>query len=490
MKMLVGQSFVDASDGGTNDIVNPATGKVVDTVPEATKQDVARAIDTAIAGQKEWAKRPVRERCKLLRKFAEVVVERRLELGKILSLESGKPYLAEAVWEFDSVAYVFEGACEVAKHQYGKSMPLGIEPGYDDDIQFTLHEPLGVIACIIPFNFPPAIWSFKVAAALAAGNAVVVKAPTFNPLGVIKCHEILVEVGVPAAVVQLLTGGGSSVGGQLVSDPRIASVNFTGSTATGVSIAKSVAANLTGCAFELGGNDPFILCADGDVDLAVSEAGDKSRNSGQACTAAKRFIVHNSLKDIFAKRLIEERLKKLVIGDPMDSKTTMGPLISESAAKGIEDQVHLTLKQGAKLIYGGKRNGAFFEPTVLTNVSPEMDIAKGMEVFGPVWPIIGFDTVDEAIEIANGSRYGLGSGVITSDMGTAFKIAKALSTGHVAINGSGGFRAAELPFGGGKKASGNSRESLAAVMSEVTQQKSIILRYVLNENANGQPVSA
>lgn len=476
---------MDASNGATSDVINPATGKVIDTVPEATKEDVARAVDTAIAGQKEWARRPVRERCRLLRKFAEAVLERRLELGKILSEESGKPYMAEAVWEFDSVAYVFEGACEVAKHQYGKSMPLGTEPGYDHDIQFTLHEPLGVIACIIPFNFPPAIWSFKVAAALAAGNAVVVKAPTFNPLGVIKCHEILVEVGVPPAVVQLLTGGGSTVGGALVSDPRVAAVNFTGSTATGISIAKAAATNLTGCAFELGGNDPLIICADADLDLAVSEAGDKSRNSGQACTACKRLIVHNSLKDVFAQRLIDERLKKLVIGDPMDPKTTMGPCISESAAKGIEDQVQLTLRQGAKLLYGGRRRGAFFEPTVLGEVSPKMDIATDMEVFGPVWPIIGFDTVEEAIEIANNSRYGLGSGVISSDINTAFKIAKALKTGHVAINGSGGFRAAELPFGGGKKASGNSRESLAAVMSEVTQQKSIILRYVLNEK--GRP---
>jgi len=486
MKMLVGSSFVDASDGGTIDIINPATGKVIDTVPAATKEDVARAVETAIEGQKGWARRTVRERCALLKKLADVVSQRRLELGKVLSAETGKPYMAEAVWEFDSVAYVIEGACEVAKHQYGKSMPLGIEPGYDDDIQFTLNEPLGVIACIIPFDFPPALWSFKIAAALAAGNAVVVKAPTWNPLSIVKLHEIAVEVGIPPEVAQLITGGGGEVGGVLVSDPRIASVNFTGSTATGISIAKSAASNLTGCYLELGGNDPLIICEDADLDLAVSEAGDKSRNSGQACTASKRFIVHNSVKDVFTKRLIEERLKKLVIGDPADPKTTMGPMITETAAKGIEDQVQLTLKQGAKLVYGGKRQGAFFDPTVLTEVTPDMDIARDMEVFGPVWPIIGFDTIDEAIEIANNSRYGLGSGVITRNMKVAFKIAKGLSTGHVAINASGGFRAAELPFGGGKKASGNSRESLSAVMSEVTQQKSIILRYVLKQEGSAE----
>jgi succinate-semialdehyde dehydrogenase/glutarate-semialdehyde dehydrogenase len=481
MKMVIGNGWNDASDGQVEEIINPATGEIVDTVPSATAADVERAVGVAVQAQVEWAQRTVRERAALLERFADLVVERRLELGRVLSEESGKPYLAEAVWEFDSVAYVIKAGVEVAKHFYGQTMPMGAEPGYDNDVQFTWHEPLGIIACIIPFNFPPAIWSFKAGAALAAGNAIITKCPDDNPLALLKLHEIMLEVGIPAGVIQCLTGDGPSVGAPLAADPRIASVNFTGSTATGIKIAKSVADNLTSYQFELGGNDPFIICEDGDLDLAVSESGDKSRNSGQACSAAKRFIVHNSVKDEFVQRLIEERLKPLVIGNPMDEKTTMGPLISEQAAKGVEDQVNLTVGQGAKVVYGGKRNGAFFEPTVLTDVTPDMDVAQSMEVFGPVWTVIGFDTIDEAIEIANNSTYGLGSGVITRDIKTAFKVAKALKTGHVAINGSGGFRAAELPFGGGRKGSGNSRESMAAVMSEVTQQKSIILRYVFDE---------
>jgi succinate-semialdehyde dehydrogenase/glutarate-semialdehyde dehydrogenase len=484
MKMLVGSGWVEAADGKTMDIINPATGEFIDTVPSAGAEDVARAVDTAIAAQPAWAALTVRERVEKLRRFAELVIEHRLELGKILSLESGKPYLAEAVWEFDSVAYVFEGACEVAKHQYGTSMPIGVEPGYDDDIQFTLNEPLGVIACIIPFNFPPAIWSFKAGAALAAGNAIVVKAPEQNPMALLRCHELLAEAGVPAEVVQILTGAGETAGAALVSDPRVSSINFTGSSETGVSIARSAANNLTGYQFELGGNDPLIIFADADLDLAVSESGDKSRNSGQACSAAKRFIVHNSIKDEFVRRLIDERLKPLVLGDPMEESTTMGPLITDAAAKGVEDQVNQTVDAGATVAFGGNRNGAFYEPTVLTNVSPEMDIARDMEVFGPVWPIIGFDTVEEAIEIANGSHYGLGGGVITGDIRIAFKVVRGLLTGHVAVNGSGGFRAAELPFGGGQKKSGNSRESLSAVMSEVTQRKSVILRYVLSDTEN------
>lgn len=470
-----------AADREVIEVLNPATGEIVGTTRAATAEDVDRAIDIAAAAQPAWAALRVRERVAMLREFAKLVRERRLELGRILSLESGKPYLAEAVWEFDSVAYVFEVACDVAMHHYGQSMPIGTEPGFDEDIQFTLHEPLGVIACIIPFNFPAALWSFKVAAALAAGNTIVVKPPTVNPLAVLEMHAILREVGIPAEVAPYVTGRGSVVGDVLARSPKIASINFTGSTATGVSIATSAAENLTPYQFELGGNDALIICADADLDLAVSESGDKSRNSGQACSASKRFIVHNSIKEEFTKRLIEERLRPLVLGDPMQESTTMGPLISVSAAQGVERQVDEAVQQGAKVVFGGHRDGAFYEPTVLTDVTPDMDIATDLEVFGPVWPIIGFDTLDEAIAIANNSKYGLGGGVITRDIRDAFKVVRELKTGHVAVNASGGFRAAELPFGGGKKASGNSRESMAAVMDEVTQSKSVILRYVLSD---------
>jgi len=192
--------------------------------------------------------------------------------------------------------------------------------------------------------------------------------------------------------------------------------------------------------------------------------------------------VHNSVKKRFTERLIEERLSKLVVGDPMNPETTMGPLIGKPAADNIYRQVQHTLAQGAKVRFGGKRDKyAFFEPTVIENVTPEMDIARDMEAFGPVWPIIGFDRIEDAIEIHNNSRYGLGGGIITPNMKKALQVARELKTGHVAINASGGFRAAELPFGGGNKASGNSRESMAEVMREVTQQKAIILRHVFSD---------
>ncbi|TQI67051.1 aldehyde dehydrogenase family protein [Clostridium sp. KNHs216] len=481
MKMLMDGKWVDSSDGAVQNVINPANGEIVDTVPSATREDVTRAIDLAEKAQPAWAKMPVRERCKILRKFSAACIEKRMELGKILSKETGKPYLAESVWEFDSVAYVFDGACEIAMHHYGKTLPIATEPGYDTDVQFTVNEPLGVIACIIPYNFPAALWAFKVAASLAAGNAVVIKAPSYDPMAVLTMSKMLVDAGVPGGVVNCLTGKGSLVGDWLVDDFRIASVNFTGSTETGISIAKTAAKHLTGYQFELGGNDPFIVCEDGDLELALREAGDKARNAGQCCSAAKRFIIHNSLKEEFCRRLVDEYLKPLVLGDPFDPKTTMGPVISEAMAKKVVSQIEKTVEQGAKVYYGGKRSGAFVDPTVLVDVTDQMDITKNMEVFGPVWPVIGFDTVEEAIRLANLTDYGLSSGVFTKDMKTAAKFCRQIKAGYVAVNGSGGFRAAELPFGGGKKLTGNSRESLMTLMDEVTQKKSIILRYILED---------
>lgn len=481
MKMLMDGKWVDSSDGAVQNVINPANGEIVDTVPSATREDVTRAIDLAEEAQPDWAKMPVRERCKILRKFSAACIEKRMELGKILSKETGKPYLAESVWEFDSVAYVFDGACEIAMHHYGKTLPIATEPGYDTDVQFTVNEPLGVIACIIPYNFPAALWAFKVAASLAAGNAVVIKAPSYDPMAVLTMSKMLVDAGVPGGVVNCLTGKGSLVGDWLVDDFRIASVNFTGSTETGISIAKTAAKHLTGYQFELGGNDPFIVCEDGDLELALREAGDKARNAGQCCSAAKRFIIHNSLKEEFCRRLVDEYLKPLVLGDPFDPKTTMGPVISEAMAKKVVSQIEKTVEQGAKVYYGGKRSGAFVDPTVLVDVTDQMDITKNMEVFGPVWPVIGFDTVEEAISLANLTDYGLSSGVFTKDMKTAAKFCRQIKAGYVAVNGSGGFRAAELPFGGGKKLTGNSRESLMTLMDEVTQKKSIILRYILED---------
>lgn len=480
MKMLINGQKVDARDGAVIEVTNPYNGEFLDTVPSATKEDVDFAIESAVSGQKEWYRNNIRKRAEILRNYLNLIKRDRGELAKILTLETGKP-IFDSYGEIDSVYMTFESSIEVVKHQYGKTMPMGIEGGYDDDLQVTIHEPLGVIACIVPFNFPAALWAFKAGPALMAGNAIVVKPATSNPLCVLKLMELLVEAGVTPAAVQCITGRGSSVGNWISDNPLLAQVNMTGGVKAGIEIATHAAANLTSYKFELGGNDPLIICADCDMDLAVNEAGDKTRNAGQCCSGAKRFIVHNSIKEEFVNRLIEERLKTVKTGALLDINTDFGCLISEEAAKKVEEQIQLTVDQGARIVYGGHRKGAFFEPTVLMDVTPEMDIAKDMEVFGPVFPIIGFDTLEEAIEIAENSHYGLSSGVITENLKDAMMVAGSLRAGMVAVNGSGGFRAQELPFGGGKKMSGNSRECLSSVLEEVTQEKSIIFRYAMKK---------
>ena len=484
MKMLINGNWTDSSDGEIIEVTNPYDGSFLDTVPSATKEDVDRAIEEAVAAQKKWNRVIIRERAKILRKYLELLEEHREDLAKTLTLETGKP-VYDSYGEIDSVYMTFESAIEIVKHHYGKTMPMGIEGGYDDDLQVTVHEPLGVIACIVPFNFPAALWAFKAGPALMAGNAIVVKPATSNPLTVLKLMGLLIEAGVTPGVVQCITGRGATVGNWISENPFIAQLNLTGGVEAGKEIARNAAENLTPYKFELGGNDPLIICADCDMDLAVNEAGDKTRNAGQCCSGAKRFIVHESIKDVFVKRLIEERLKTVKEGDLMDIHTDFGVLISEKASEEVERQVQHTIAQGAKLVYGGVRRGAYYMPTVLDNCTKEMDICRNMEIFGPVFPVFTFRTLDEAIEIAETSDYGLSSGVITNNLQDAMKVAASLRTGMVAVNGSGGFRAQELPFGGGKKMSGNSRECMSSVLEEVTQEKSVIFRYAMkkyNEN--------
>ncbi|MDO4275796.1 MAG: aldehyde dehydrogenase family protein [Eubacteriales bacterium] len=480
MKMLISGNWVDSSNNETIEVTNPYDGSFLDSVPNGAKADVDRAIADAVQAQKEWNKIIVRERAVILRRYLGLLEQHREELAKTLTLETGKP-IFDSYGEIDSVYMTFESSIEIVKHHYGKSMPMGIEGGYDNDLQVTIHEPLGVIACVVPFNFPAALWAFKAGPALMAGNAIVVKPATSNPLTVLKLMGLLVEAGVTKGAVQCLTGHGATVGNWISDNPAIAQVNLTGGVEAGKEIARHAAENLTAYKFELGGNDPLIICADCDMDLAVNEAGDKTRNAGQCCSGAKRFIIHESIKDEFVKRLIEERLKTVKEGNLMDINTDFGVLISEKAAKEVESQVQHTVDQGAELVYGGIRRGAYYMPTVLVNCTKDMDICRNMEVFGPVFPIFTFKTLDEAIEIAETSDYGLSSGVITNNLQDAMKVAASLRTGMVAVNGSGGFRAQELPFGGGKKMSGNSRECMSSVLEEVTQEKSIIFRYAMKK---------
>lgn len=477
MQMIINGKKTDSSNGKTMNVFNPATGKVIDTVPVATKEDVDYAVDCAVAGQKVWGAVPLYKRGPIVEKYVELVKAHKDELARMESEEVGKT-IPEAANEINNVIAFFTGFLEKAKHEYEESYPVGMEPNTEERMQIVIREPVGVIACIIPYNFPVSLFTHKVAPALVAGNSVVVKPASDCPRTLIRLCELLVEAGFPDGTVNIITGKGSEVGAWLVGNGKLGSVSLTGSSAVGAKIAALAGQNITPVTLELGGNDPFIVCDDADVDMAVNEAVlGRLVNAGQICVASKRFIIHNSVKEEFTRKLVE-KVSAYIIGDPSDPKTQMGCLINEEAAKKVDRQVRMTVEQGARLLYGGERNGAFYTPTVLVDVTKDMDIMRDEEVFGPVFPIIGFDTVDEAVEIANNTMYGLSSGVCSRDIGKAIKIARRIEAGTVVINGGGRLRSREMPFGGRKK-SGIGAEGVSCTLREVTAPKNIILKNIL-----------
>jgi acyl-CoA reductase-like NAD-dependent aldehyde dehydrogenase len=476
MKMIIGGQKVDASSNEVIEVTNPATREVIDTVPSATEEDIARCLDFAQIGKKEWGNTPVYSRSSILKKSAQVILERKAELADLLSRETGKPiWVAEN--EVVDAAQKFESYSEKIKHIYGEVMP-DAQPGVEKDIVFTRREPLGVVVCIIPFNYPLILATQKIAPALAAGNAIIVKPATDDPLALIRMCEILLECGVPANVLQVVTGKGSAMGKWLVSNPKINAVSLTGSTEVGVQIATYAAPYLHRIFLELGGNDPFIVFDDADLDLAVGEAMSRAYNSGQTCMSPKRYIVQSGVKESFVAKLVEA-LSQLPVGDPSKRETFMGCLISEKAARQIEKQVNLTISQGARCVYGGKRfDGSFYQPTVLVDVTADMDVARNMEIFGPVFPVIEFSAREEAVTIANNSHYGLSGGVFSADLGKAITTASELETGTVAINGSGLYLNNEIPFGG-YKMSGLGRGGISCSIEEMSQVKNYALKSIL-----------
>lgn len=477
MKMLIGGQKKDASNNKVVNIINPATQEDLATVPSSSEEDLELTLNYGLEGKKEWGQTPLYRRSKILLTFIEKIREHRDDLAELLSKETGKP-LKEARTEINSVQHIFRNFIEQANHLYGITIPDS-QPGGEKDVIFTRREPLGVIVCIIPFNFPASTYAYKVAPALVMGNAVIIKPPSDNPLTLIRMTELMLECGLPGNAIQLVTGSGSLVGKYLVESDKIDAVSLTGSTAVGIQTAKSAASNLHHVFLELGGNDAMIIFEDGDIDLAVQEAVlGRISNSGQICIASKRFLVENSIKDKFTELLID-KLKKVKIGDPLDPESDMGCLINEEAANKVKSQIDLTVDQGAKCIYGGEIiNKTSFQPTVLTDVSPEMDIARDMEVFGPVFPIIGFDSEQEAIDIHNSTIYGLNGGIITNDISKAMRIAYKLECGEVVINGSGRYRHPDIAFGG-YKMSGLGREGVSATLEEVTQVKTIVMKGIV-----------
>ena len=477
MKNLIGKNWMDASDGKVIEVTNPATNEFIDTVPNSSLDDVDMAVKEAIIGQKVWAKVPIHERGKILMKFNELVKSHRDELAKLLSDETGKP-ITEAYGEIDNVDIGVPAFVEKAKHEYGHLIPRGSEKGNERTIQYTVQEPLGVVAAIIPFNFPSDLFCQKVPSALMMGNSVIVKPSTYNPLTLTKYVELLIEAGVPYGAIEVLHGDGKTVGQGLAAHKGVTLVSLTGSTAAGMETMGTCSKNLTHVMLELGGNDALIIHKDADMDLAVEETvWGRLYNTGQVCCASKRFLVHNSVKDEFIRRMIE-KIQSLKIGMPSDPDTKIGCLINENAAIRVEEQVKQTVSQGANIVYGGRRNGAFFEPTILDNVTKDMDVAKDMEIFGPVISVIGYDDIDDAIAIANQSSFGLCGGIITNDMPLAMNVSEKMECGGFIVNGASFFRSFEMPFGGWKH-SGIGNEGVSSTLKEMSRTKTVILKNII-----------
>lgn len=477
MQMLIDGKYVDASDGATIAVVNPAAGQVVDTVPAATLKDLDRGIALAVEGQKEWNAVPLHEKIRILEKYACLIEEQAEEIARLMCEEGGKP-IGQCRTEVSANAAVFRIYCAAAYTFYGKTLPYNGEARSQGDVVMTVHEPLGVFANIVPFNYPCELAAHKLAPMLVTGNSVVLLPSSKTPRSAIMIVDLLYKAGVPPKAVCCITGKGSIIGAAAAADPRVAAVSFTGSTQVGISLAEACAKALRPASLELGGNDPFIIFDDADYEKALEEAvSGRIGNAGQTCCASKRFLVQRGIYDRFAEGLVE-RLSKVKVGDPMDPSVEMGPLVREADAAEVERQIKLTVAQGGRLLLGGKRRRAFVEPTVI-EVPKDADIAKDMECFGPVWPLIPFDTMEEAIGIANNTIFGLSSGVMTSSMEVAMKVANRVEAGACIIGGSGNYRLAHQPFGG-YKYSGAGREGAVTTLEEMTRQKTISFKGILN----------
>ena len=463
--MLIGGKYVTAED--TEEVKNPYDGQVIDTVPIAHLQTAQLAIDEANKAKSSLVEMSAFKISNKLLNVCEKLTQNREEFAKLLTLEVGKP-INEALVELDRSIETLKLAAEEAKRIYGESVPLDAGLNGKGFFAFTQRLPLGVVAAITPFNYPLNLTIHKIAPAIACKNTVIVKPPTEAPLTVMKFCELLNEE-FPDGVVNVITGYGSEIGDYLVCSPEIDKISFTGSVTTGLMISQK--AGMKKVTLELGGNDPLVVLKDADIEKAVKGVINGAfLNAGQVCMGVKRIIVEEEIADEFAKKLVGET-EKLVMGNPLDKTTTLGTLISEKAAMQVEQTVDMAVKEGAKILTGGKREGAFYGATVIDNVKPDMDLVVN-ETFGPVAPIIRVKSLDEAIEVANDTEYGLQAGVFTSDYSAAMRCANEIEAGTVFINKQSTFRTDNMPFGGFKN-SGVGKEGIKYAVEEMTKTKLI-----------------
>ena len=462
----VNGAWIDADHGARFPVNNPADGSVLGTVPELGRDETRRAIEAADAAWPAWRAKTAKERAKILRNWFELCVENQDDLATILTLEQGKP-LAESRGEIAYGAGFIEWFAEEAKRVYGDTIPANLP----DRRIVVLKQPIGVAAAITPWNFPNAMITRKAGAALAAGCTIVIKPAELTPFSALALAELAERAGIPKGVFNIITGVPQIIGAELTSNPMVRKLSFTGSTEVGRILLQQCAATVKRVSMELGGNAPFIVFDDTDLDQAVAGLmASKFRNGGQTCVCANRIFVQQGIYDAFASKL-RAAVDKQVVGNGMESAVTIGPLIEPAAVDKVEEHIADAVRQGAKVYRGGKRHalgGTFFEPTILTDVGRGMKLMSE-ETFGPVAPLIRFEDERDVIRMANDTEYGLACYFYTKDLARALHVAEALEFGMVGIN-EGIISTEVAPFGGVKQ-SGIGREGSKYGIDEYLEVK-------------------
>ncbi|BEP70179.1 MULTISPECIES: NAD-dependent succinate-semialdehyde dehydrogenase [unclassified Variovorax] len=463
-------AWVNADNGTTVAVTNPATGEQIGTVPMCGTEETVRAIAAAEKAQKAWAKVPAKERSAILRKLNDLMLANVDDLALIMTAEQGKP-LAESRGEIAYAASFIEWFAEEARRVYGDTIPA---PQADRRI-LALKQPVGVTAAITPWNFPTAMLTRKAGPALAAGCAMVVKPATQTPFSALAFAVLAERAGVPKGLLSVLTGSASQIGGEMTRSPIVRKLTFTGSTEVGRTLMKQSADTIKKLSLELGGNAPFIVFDDADVDAAVEGAMvSKYRNTGQTCVCANRLYVQRGVLEAFTQKLVA-KVNALKVGNGTEAGVNQGPLIDAKAVEKIEEHVADAVAKGGTVLAGGKRHalgGLFYEPTVIGGATPDMLFARE-ETFGPLAPIFAFDTEAEAIAAANDTEFGLAAYFYSRDIGRIMRVAEALESGIVGVN-TGLVSTAEAPFGGVKQ-SGLGREGSKYGLDDFLEVKYVCL---------------
>ncbi|MCC7512034.1 MAG: aldehyde dehydrogenase [Anaerolineae bacterium] len=468
-KLLIAGEWVG---GGTLlEVTNKYNGKVIGTLPAASSEMLDAAIAAAERAEDVMAEMPAHKRADILLRTAALIRERADDLAKTIAAEAGKA-MKFARAEVDRAQSTFTIAAEEAKRLHGETFPLDAVPSGEGYFGFFTRRPVGVIAAISPFNFPLNLVAHKVAPAIASGNTLVLKPATTTPLTAVKLCEILMEAGLPPGVINLVAGSGSTVGEWLVSDPRVDKVTFTGSPPVGAHIL--AVAGIKKVTLELGNTSPVIVAPDADLDFVAKRCAlGAFYNSGQVCISVQRIYSQKQVFEPFAEKFVKAT-EAMVVGDPLDERVDVGPMIDSKEVDRIEGWVNEAQGSGAKVLTGGKRDGTVYYPTVLAGVEPDMKVVAE-ETFAPVASVISSDDFESALQQANDSKFGLQVGVFTNDVNRVFRAIKRLNFGGVIVNDTPNFRADHMPYGGNRQ-SGLGREGVRFAMEDMTNIQMVAIR--------------